>query len=345
GADLPWERVWWGEAGVGICPPHSPSPAAGLWSLTYEQELTTPLHITAGRGYLDCLQHLLLRGAAVDLAPGGTTALHEACAAARTDCARLLLSFGADPTSVSEAGHQPLHLCKSPASIQCAKLLLQYGASVNSPTEEEEDTALHVAARHGLEEHVQLFLSHGAGLEAKNEEGQTPLNAACAQAHPAQDMERYHRVCQQLVQSGASVEAADRDQQRPLHQACKNASARVVELLLAHGANVNIMSYSGNTAMHNILQVAAYKLGHRPELVVRALLNRGAIRIWPGALVKVGSCLGAGCDRSGSPPGGRAPSPSRGLVPCLSSLLLPSNWGPLTPGASVWVPFPGWAAD
>ncbi|KAG6926047.1 ankyrin repeat and SOCS box-containing 10 [Chelydra serpentina] len=100
-------------------------------------------------------------------------------------------------------------------------------------------------------------------------------------------MERYHRVCQQLVQSGASVEAADRDQQRPLHQACKNASARVVELLLAHGANVNIMSYSGNTAMHNILQVAAYKLGHRPELVVRALLNRGAIRIWPGALVKV----------------------------------------------------------
>uniref|UniRef100_A0A8C3SLY2 Ankyrin repeat and SOCS box containing 10 n=1 Tax=Chelydra serpentina TaxID=8475 RepID=A0A8C3SLY2_CHESE len=161
----------------------------GLWSLTYEQELTTPLHITAGRGYLDCLQHLLLRGAAVDLAPGGTTALHEACAAARTDCARLLLSFGADPTSVSEAGHQPLHLCKSPASIQCAKLLLQYGASVNSPTEEEEDTALHVAARHGLEEHVQLFLSHGAGLEAKNEEGQTPLNAACAQAHPV-DAER-----------------------------------------------------------------------------------------------------------------------------------------------------------
>ncbi|XP_032633606.1 ankyrin repeat and SOCS box protein 10 [Chelonoidis abingdonii] len=259
----------------------------GLWSLTYEQELTSPLHITAGRGYLDCLRHLLLRGAAVDFAPGGKTALHEACAAARTDCVRLLLSFGADPKTVSEAGYQPLHLCKSPASIQCAQLLLQYGASVNSQTEEEEDTALHVAARFGLEEHVQLYLRHGAGLEDKNEEGQTPLNAACAQAHPPEDMERYYRVCQQLVQSGANIDAADRDRQRPLHQACKNASARVVELLLAHGASVNIMSYSGNTAMHNILQVAAYKLGHHPELVVRALLNHGSIRIWPGALIKV----------------------------------------------------------
>uniref|UniRef100_A0A8C8S9D7 Ankyrin repeat and SOCS box containing 10 n=1 Tax=Pelusios castaneus TaxID=367368 RepID=A0A8C8S9D7_9SAUR len=162
----------------------------GLWSLTYEQELTTPLHITAGRGYSECLRHLLLRGAAVDFAPGGKTALHEACAAARTECVRLLLSFGAEPEAVSEAGYRPLHLCKSPDSLQCAKLLLQHGASVNSRTEEEEDTALHVVARHGLEEHVQLFLRHGAWLEARNEEEQTPLNTACAQSHPPKELDR-----------------------------------------------------------------------------------------------------------------------------------------------------------
>lgn len=91
---------------------------AGLWSLSYEQELTTPLHITASRGYADCLQLLLRRGAAVDFAPGGKTALHEACAAASTDCVRLLLSFGADPEAVSEDGYKPLHLCKSPDSLE-----------------------------------------------------------------------------------------------------------------------------------------------------------------------------------------------------------------------------------
>ncbi|KAF1660674.1 Ankyrin repeat and SOCS box protein 10, partial [Aptenodytes patagonicus] len=259
----------------------------GLWSLSYEQELTTPLHITASRGYTDCLQLLLLRGAAVNFAPGGKTALHEACAAASTDCVRLLLSFGADPEAVSEDGYKPLHLCKSPDSIECVQQLLQHGANVNSRTEEEDDTALHVAARHGLTDHVQLLLHYGAELEAKNEEGQTPLNAACAQPHQPQDMDRYYRVCQLLVESGASINAADRDRQHPLHLACKNANAQVAELLLAWGANVNVMNYSGNTALHNILQATAYKLEHHPELVVRALLNYGAIRIWPGSLLKV----------------------------------------------------------
>lgn len=97
--------------------PDLPFPA-GLWSLSYEQELTTPLHITASRGYTECLRLLLRRGAAVNFAPGGKTALHEACAAARTDCVRLLLSFGADPEAVSEDGYKPLHLCKSPDSLE-----------------------------------------------------------------------------------------------------------------------------------------------------------------------------------------------------------------------------------
>ncbi|NWS23433.1 ASB10 protein, partial [Polioptila caerulea] len=263
------------------------SSKRGLWSLSYEQELTTPLHITAGRGHAACLRLLLLRGAAVDLAPGGRTALHDACAAARGDCVRLLLRAGADPEAVSEDGRRPLHLCNTPDSIECVRQLLQHGASVNSQTEEENDTALHVASRHGLAEHVQLLLHHGAEVEVENKEGQTPLNAACAQQHQPQDMDRYYRVCQLLVESGASVNAADRDRQHPLHLACKNANAQIAELLLAQGANVNVMNYGGNTALHNILQVAAYKLEHRPELVVRALLNHGAVRIWPGSLLKV----------------------------------------------------------
>uniref|UniRef100_A0A8C3XXL1 Ankyrin repeat and SOCS box containing 10 n=1 Tax=Catharus ustulatus TaxID=91951 RepID=A0A8C3XXL1_CATUS len=157
------------------------SSKRGLWALSYEQELTTPLHITASRGHTACLRLLLLRGAAVELAPGGRTALHAACAAASADCAGLLLRAGADPEAVSEDGYRPLHLCKSSDSIECVRQLLQHGASVNSQTEEENDTALHVASRHGLAEHVQLLLHHGAELEVKNKEGQTPLNAACAQ--------------------------------------------------------------------------------------------------------------------------------------------------------------------
>ncbi|XP_051466987.1 ankyrin repeat and SOCS box protein 10 isoform X2 [Apus apus] len=261
-----------------------------LWSLSYEQELTTPLLITASRGYTECLRLLLLRGADPGLAPGGRSALHQACAAARPACARLLLAFGADPQAGSEDGYKPLHLCKSPDSLECVQQLLQHGASVNSRTEEEGDTALHIAARHGLPRHVQLLLRCGAELEAENKEGQTPLNAACAQPHQPQDTDRYYQVCRLLVDSGACINAADRDRQRPLHLACKNSNAAVAELLLARGASVNVMTYGGSTALHHILQAAAYKLEQHPELVVRALLNHGAVRVWPGALLKVLRC-------------------------------------------------------
>lgn len=92
--------------------------SSGLWSLTYEQELTTPLHITAGRGFTDCLRHLLLRGASVDFAPGGSTALHEACQECQPDCVKLLLQYGANANAVNEDGLMALHLCTEPESLE-----------------------------------------------------------------------------------------------------------------------------------------------------------------------------------------------------------------------------------
>ncbi len=94
------------------------SLSTGLWSLSYEQELTTPLHITAGRGYTDCLRLLLQRGADVDLAPGGTTALHESCENCQPECTKLLLIHGANANAVSEDGLMPLHFCTSPESLE-----------------------------------------------------------------------------------------------------------------------------------------------------------------------------------------------------------------------------------
>ncbi|KAJ0058744.1 hypothetical protein NL108_000392, partial [Boleophthalmus pectinirostris] len=258
-----------------------------LWSLTYEQELTTPLHITASRGFSDCLRLLLQRGADVELAPGGCTALHEACEDCRPECTKLLLLHGANANAVSEEGLMPLHLCTQPQSLECAKYLLQYGAAINGRTVDEDDTPLHTAARNGLPEHVDLYLRYGAQLDRPNDEGLTALNAACSQPQDATQLERYHRVCQILIGAGASVQTMDQDRHTPLHMACKNANPDVVDLLLANGACVNDMDYGGEAPMHNILKVVCYKTSHQPERVVRALLNHGSIRVWPGALPMV----------------------------------------------------------
>lgn len=259
----------------------------GLWSLTYEQDLTTPLHITAGRGFTECLKHLLLRGANVDLAPGGTTALHEACQECQPECAKLLLSYGANANAVNEDGLMPLHVCTEKESIDCAKYLLQFGAAVNGRSLEEDDTPLHVASRHGLPDHVNLYLRYGAHLEHQNDEGKTPLNAACAQPQEKATLGRYCQVCQHLIDAGAKVLTEDLQHQTPLHLACKNVNPDVVDLLLKNGARVNDMCYGGNAPMHNVLKEVAYKQDHEPERVVQALLNYGSIRVWPGALPQV----------------------------------------------------------
>lgn len=146
---------------------------------------------------------------------------------------------------------------------------------------------MHVAARHGLHAHVDLYLRHGAAVDLQNDEAQTPLNAACSQPNKHATLERYAQVCRRLVEAGADVDTGDADKQTPLHMACKNANPGIVELLLQNGASVNIMNYGGEAPMHNILKMVAFKLEHEPERIVRELLNYGSIRVWPGALPKV----------------------------------------------------------
>ncbi|KAF3858157.1 hypothetical protein F7725_011358, partial [Dissostichus mawsoni] len=259
------------------------STGEGLWSLTYEQELTTPLHITAGRGFSECLRLLLQRGANVDLAPGGTTALHESCENCQPECTKLLLIHGANANAVTEDGLMPLHFCTSPESFECAKYLLQYGAAINGRTVDEDDTPLHVAASNSLTVHTELYLRYGAAVDKQNSEGLTPLNAACSQPQELQELESYFKVCQMLLGPGPT----SRPRTRTNTVLCTWPVRIHSGLLLAHGACVNDMDYGGEAPMHNILKVVCYKVSHHPERIVRALLNHGSIRVWPGALPMV----------------------------------------------------------
>lgn len=123
-------------------------------------------------------------------------------------------------------------------------------------TRESRLTPLHVAARRGLEEHVQLFLSHGADVLATNREGETPLNAACSGAERPSEAGRYLRVVQKLLDAGADAQTAGRKQHTPLHNACANCCPRIVDLLLQHGAKADVTNCAGYTAMDCLLQVA-----------------------------------------------------------------------------------------
>lgn len=266
--------------------------ALRLWSLTFEEELTTPLHVAASRGHTEVLQLLLRRRAKPDSAPGGRTALHEACAAGHAACVHVLLVAGADPNTPDQDGKRPLHLCRGPGILECVELLLKFGAQVDGRSEDEEETPLHVAARLGHVELADLLLRWGACPHVRNSEGWTPLLTACdARCQSPVDAEatanRCFQLCSLLLSVGADADAANQDKQRPLHLACRHGHSAVVQLLLSCGVSANAMDYGGHTPLHCALLGPTTALAHSPEHIVRDLLNYGAVRVWPGALPKV----------------------------------------------------------
>ena len=96
-------------------------------------------------------------------------------------------------------------------------------------------------ARDGNIEAVKQHLAAGADVNAKDEDGETPLHYTVYKGHK--------EIAELLIEKGADVDAGNSFGSTPLHNAAIDGHTEIVELLIAKGADVNAKADTGWTPL------------------------------------------------------------------------------------------------
>jgi ankyrin repeat protein len=199
--------------------------------------------LAANRGFTAILQLLLDRGFDVNATDkAGNTALDEAAWKGEAEAARLLLKRGAKPQSAVYAAANRGHAA-------LIGILADAGADLRKP-DKSGATALELA----------LGNRHAAVIEALNARGVKPSNDA-----PLRNavLRGDYDLVATLLKSGM-------DAKTPylLHDAALKGHLKIVELLIARGADPRVKNAQGATAVHDAALTGQTE-------VVRFLLDQG----------------------------------------------------------------------
>ena len=119
---------------------------------------------------------------------------------------------------------------------------LGYIRNINFKGGDQKETALHKAAARGHMDIVQLLLSKGASIEAKDTDWRTPLHCAALGGHTS--------TVGLLLSKGASLEVMDTHGWTPSYRAAWYGHTSTVELLLSKGASFEAKDPYGWTLLH-----------------------------------------------------------------------------------------------
>lgn len=150
-------------------------------------EERTALHVASANGNVEAVRWLLFAGVELDVHDCyGYTPLHYACQAVDERILGLLLTAGAHPNVLNQAGRAPLHEALMayttwPKPIEDkVRLLLAHGAVVNQ-RDSHQMTPLYMAASAGWDRLVSMLLASGASTQLRAENGERPVDAVVRQ--------------------------------------------------------------------------------------------------------------------------------------------------------------------
>ena len=146
------------------------------------------------------------------------------------------------------------------------------------------DTALHVAAAGYRVEIAKLLLDAGAEVgAAMNQRRGQPLHYAADGflENPDWDAKRQVRMIELLLAAGADLHAPDKNGATPLHRAVRTRCAAAVKALLNAGADAALRNKPGSTPFHLAVQntgrggSGAEKAKAAQREIIQAFLEHG----------------------------------------------------------------------
>lgn len=151
---------------------------------------------------------------------------------------QLLMKFGASVNFVSFFAETPLYY--SSFNVELMEILIEHGAKVN--TFSKGETVLHKVCRLGLIEAAKLLIGNSASVNICDDiVRNTPLH------HGIREFE----IAESLIEGGgANVNAVNSEGQTPLHLACWNGSKETLQLLIKHGAKLDLTDARKKTILH-----------------------------------------------------------------------------------------------
>ncbi len=187
-------------------------------------------------------------------------ALISAVRAQNQRAAQQLLRLNPELVNAQDGGGSTLlHHAAGFGTVATLKLLLDKGAGVNAANR-MGSTPLHWAAAD--EEKTRFLLEHGAAIDSQLHDGRTPLYLAASERDGL-------AVLRTLLKKGANPNLATLTGRVPLMAAAGGGDVEAIRLLLDKGAKISAVSSAGSTAL---LDAA----GSRNAEAVRLLLDKGA---------------------------------------------------------------------
>ncbi|XP_074868149.1 protein phosphatase 1 regulatory inhibitor subunit 16B [Carettochelys insculpta] len=209
-----------------------------------------------------------------------------------------LLKNNISPDLCNEDGLTALHQCCIDNFEEIVKLLLNHGANVNAK-DNELWTPLHAAATCGHINLVKILIQHGADLLAVNADGNMPYDLCedeptldvieTCMAYQGITQEKINEMraapeqamisdIQDLIAAGQDLNRTDAQGATLLHIAGANGYLHAAEMLLDHGARLDIKDWDGWEPLHAAafwgqMQMAELLVSHGASLSARTAFD------------------------------------------------------------------------